>query len=87
MNVEKTALNQIINFIKTSNLRPMIKWSSRSIFGVNSSGYRVLNDNIRKIKKDFQNILNLISGNDPINMLKSNIKFHLFIKFLYYKNI
>ena len=69
--IEKTALGQIIDFINDKKLTQMMKWSDRSIFCKNRHGYSILNNNVRKIKNGFQKILNLISGNDSVEFLKS----------------
>lgn len=68
---QTTAVEKLYRFIFSENLRPMRKWSTR---------YRYANSNrlswyLHKIKKQIRSILNLLSGNDLIEMLKGILFF------------
>lgn len=65
--VNLTALHKISNFIK--QLRHMKKWSERRTR--DQSG--ILLRYTREMAKQIKEILNLISGNDIIEMLKGKI--------------
>ena len=67
--VNLTALQRLTRFISSENLHPMKKWSDRfrnSEIEGRKSWY--LKGLIRQVK----NILNIISGNDIVEMIKGN---------------
>jgi|LakMenE18May11ns_1017448.scaffolds.fasta_scaffold8390583_1 hypothetical protein len=68
--VNITALQILSRFISNKNIKPMKKWSTR-FRNVESDGRKswYLKGLIRQIKK----ILNIISGNDIIEMIKGRI--------------
>ena len=66
----KTALTFIDEFITNNNLRKMKKWSIR--FKENTTS-KITSQYISKLNKKIRNLLNLISDDDIIEMLKSFI--------------
>lgn len=62
-----SALERIIRFINDQRMTPMKRWSNR--YGIQPNQKHPY---IRRIKKNTRIILNLISGHDIVNMMKSN---------------
>ena len=77
----KTALTQIIDFIEDNNITLMKKWSKR-FKNRQLNGQIKTNSSIYGLKKKIHFILNLISGNELIPMLKSKFIVYIF-KFYY----
>ena len=73
---EQTALQRIVSFIKTNNLSTMMKWSHRKNHLNNGKLMRYT----RLLVKQIRFILNLISGNDLIEMLKGINRLFLCIR-------
>ena len=65
----QTALFILNKFINENNIRPMKKWSSRK-----SLSSQFQHSKIRESSRHIKKILNILSGNDVSNMLKSNFK-------------
>lgn len=64
-----SSLSRLLSFLKTEQLKPMKNWSKR---------YRKDRDcrpnrHIKKIKSEIRLILNLISGNEIVEMLKGEL--------------
>jgi hypothetical protein len=64
--VNLTILEQISRLISTVNAKSMIKWSNRFTYGDPHKRSWYLKKLVKKVKQ----ILELVSGNDIINMLK-----------------
>lgn len=62
-----TAIEKLIRFITSQNIRPMRNWSSRFRTGRSNR----INWYLAKIKKQIRSILILLSGNDLVEMLIS----------------
>ena len=64
--VNNTALQKIISFIDSKNLRPMKQWSSRSRYRHDGQ----ISTNNYNLSKQIRQLLVLISGNDVTEMIK-----------------
>jgi hypothetical protein len=64
----KTSLELINEFTITNNLRLMKKWSTRYAHQRSPS----MSGHVTKLIKKIRDLLNLISGNDITEMIKSN---------------
>ena len=73
---EQTALQRIVSFIKSNNLSTMMKWSHTK----NDLNNGKLMRYSRLLVKQIRFILNLISGNDLIEMLKGINRLFLCIR-------
>lgn len=61
-----TALKKLDQYIQSHSLKPMKKWSSRSRFDSDDCQIKYM----KKLRKQFRNIMILVSGNDIVEMLK-----------------
>jgi hypothetical protein len=75
--VEQTALQILVNFISQSKLKEMMKWSDRKLHLKDGKLLRYT----RVLKKKIRQVLNLVSGNDIIQMLKGD-KFYVFLQLI-----
>ena len=71
--VNKSTIERINMYIDSKHLRPMKKWSLRFRYSQDSKKTR----DIKKIIKQIRNLLNFLSGNDIVEMLKG--KFNIYI--------
>lgn len=77
--VEQTALQLILSFINESKIKAMMKWSDRKLYSEDGKLMRYPRVLTRKIRE----ILNLLSGNDVVKMLKGQ----KFKKKIFFKRI
>lgn len=92
--VNLSSVERLIQFIDNNNLKVMRKWSTRFCSKSNTSGSFWL-----MLKKKIRSILNLLSGNDIVEMLKSmlqkkisylnkkKLKKSFLLNFLYFKGV
>lgn len=66
--VNLSTLEKLIRFTKSKKLSAMKKWSDRYRVQVNNNKSSI----IKKMCKNIRTLLNLISGNDLVEMLKGN---------------
>jgi hypothetical protein len=70
------ALKYLFELIEKKNLRPMKKWSTRV---VRKLGTNIIQDSVKSLINQIKKILQILSGNDVVSMLKG---YKLFILFL-----
>ena len=66
--VYKSPITRFFEYITSKKLRPMKKWSIRSRYDYST----IKSKCTKKIIKQIRKLLNFISGNDIIEMLKGN---------------
>ena len=67
----ESAVHLINNYISEKQIRPMKNWSSRKRYCQNTN---VLQRNVFQITRLVKKLLNIISGNDIVEMLKGMLE-------------
>ncbi len=67
--VRSICLNNIVDFIKEKKLKPMKTWSDRYRIGKNHVKSAYLQEIIKKVRL----LLNLVSGNNVVEMMKGKL--------------